>query len=145
MTDQTDVTQDIRTGVYNLAIYFPDSRKLFIHFPKTGGTWIRKAAMETGIANVQLPRRTSAGSHKHLTRDFYRCPVEFVWTLVRRPDDWYVSWFRYAQQHSWPEYRNTAAHPQTCLSDCMADTFEGFIEHCLTKHPGYLSEMYALY
>lgn len=94
---------------------------------------------------MQLPRRTSQGSHKHLTREYYKCPADFVWTLVRRPDDWYVSWFRYAQQHGWPDYRHTIAHPQACLSDCAADTFEGFIEHCLTNHRGYLSQMYALY
>jgi hypothetical protein len=128
-----------------MAVFFPDADALFIHFPKTGGTWVDEASQQAGISMVRLPHRTSPKLHKHLPRDHYDCSASFAWAVIRRPDDWYVSWFRYARDRGWPDYKQTTAHPQSCLAACAADTFDEFIRNCLRRQRGYLSRMYASY
>ena len=128
-----------------MAVYFIDANVLFIHIPKTGGTWVERAAQQANLRIVRVPERTTRKLHKHLTRDRYGYDGALSWTVVRRPDEWYVSWYRYALARDWPAYRELVDHPQSCLADCAAPSFEQFIERCLSKHRGYLSAMYAKY
>lgn len=71
---------------------------VFLHFPKTGGSFVRK------IFNYSAPRSwelTSPG--KHL--DYVHCPDTHkslpVFGFVRNPFDWYVSWYIFSK-HVYP-------------------------------------------
>ncbi|MGB5831145.1 MAG: hypothetical protein WBG92_04050 [Thiohalocapsa sp.] len=65
---------------------------VFIHFPKTGGEFIRKILFDTAPREWDL---RDVGHHASITRipDQYRKMP--VFGFVRNPFDWYVSWYAY--------------------------------------------------
>jgi hypothetical protein len=106
---------------------------VFLHVPKTGGEFIRKVCFD------HLPRewliRNALDTHtpyKHIAEEFADLPM---FSLVRNPWDWYVSWYHFLTQTN-PEQRAggpmwiTAfgsggnAFRETVVNACTGQSFE---------------------
>jgi hypothetical protein len=145
---------------------------IFLHIPKTGGTWVKKALRDQGLIEKEL-------NHEH--SDFFRamyptryrnmalevaknlhvklyeniispakpCNYPFSFCFVRHPLRWYESYWRYAAQmgwRSWGDERDMSHwHPWAVLNGLCCDDFNEFICRLIEKRPGYVSELYASY
>jgi sulfotransferase famil protein len=105
-------------------------RLIFIHVPKTGGTWVNKAMKTAGL------RLAPEGHSKHPF--FYELDRRnrFAFGFVREPQDWWGSEWRFRRHQG---YRDYTHHPYDRWLDLRFDEFmEQVIEHC----PGWLSRLY---
>lgn len=105
-------------------------RLIFVHVPKTGGTWVNKAMTAAGLHLEQ------EGYSDHPF--FYELDRRnrFSFAFVRDPLQWWGSEWRFRRNH---DYRDLANHPYDRWLDLGFDRFiEQVIEHC----PGFLSQMY---
>src|SRR3954452_19767180 len=75
-----------------MALYLPDYNALFVHCPKTGGSFVVKTLKNTLKLNVRHVGYKH--SHKDLvgTLRFRKHPYTF--TLVRHPVSWYGSYWQ---------------------------------------------------
>jgi hypothetical protein len=122
----------------------------FLHIPKCGGTWVMHALAALGLD----PRVEPAGQHHAIV-----CPPgRFVFTFVRHPLSWYLSFWQYrwatAEREGGPvadrlaEYARRADEP---IDDGLVDgqgrprSFAEFVAACVDRHPGFLSAKFALY
>lgn len=117
----------------------------FFHIPKTGGSWfilnMVKNCKEEGVFY---------GSDLHFTREMFWGTehwqnIEKLKTVVfvRRPFDWYLSFWRYRNRTGW-NTDNTSWFSQLA-KECASMKFEGFLLNVLTYHPGFLTKFYASY
>jgi hypothetical protein len=58
--------------------------------------------------------------------------------FVRNPLDWYKSYFTFRRDHGWEMNQPDSGRE---LDQCVADTFDGFIQKCLDREP-YLTYLY---
>jgi len=142
---------------------------LFLHIPKTGGSWVRHVLREQGLVKVEFP-----DTHPDMTRlnhfpRFY--PLHFAkqsikyrstclarevresykFCFVRHPHDWYRSYWRYMKGRKWKIDDNpngvldTTWKPNSILRKYGGAGFEPFMEGVLKNQPGYLTQMYDWY
>lgn len=138
-----------------MALVLPHS--IFLHVPKTGGTWVRTAIDRAGIPNRESNRGQEPLGfrfHTDLTNTTDRGPLNltfrrrpgtwyipggrFCFAFVRNPLDWYRSYWAHRMRKGWkPRHKIDSV--------CASDEFETFVGHMLEKFPGYVSELYELY
>jgi len=140
---------------------------VFLHIPKTGGTWVTEVLKECGLVNGGL-------SHMHVNMERLMVPFKtrngkmvgplglwriartlkpkpFIFCFVRHPLKWYESWFKYMSQPSrnwcaWGDEKDLFRwHPNAVLNGCGAPEFNQFVRNVVAKRPGYVSELYASY
>lgn len=84
-----------------MTCYFPDSKALFLHVPRTGGTWVKGIAKQCGFRRViwsttarpaWAPRVHSTLAHLHPE---WVQNVDFVFSFVRHPVSLYEAHWRY--------------------------------------------------
>jgi len=114
---------------------FITPRMVFIHVPKTGGTWLTHAVSAAGVA-VAAPdpeggRSYSPHGHADLrdTGVTGRVSVAFV----RHPLDWWRSYWGHRMRAGWVEDNpvDAAAH----------DDFNEFVLRMLDRHAGHFTEL----
>ena len=140
---------------------------IFLHIPKTGGTWVEKVLQENNLLQKPLFRnktnyRMSYSAHIDLsiTISFLNSPImklryplhkkatdPFIFVFIRNPIDWYQSYFKYLFKVKFKEYSNSiySLHPMASLNNCYSKNFNTFVENILKKEPGYLTNLYARY
>lgn len=136
-----------------MALLLP--RSVFIHVPKTGGSWVRAAVRNAGIQTQELGCSWHEGDrcdhsyafdfrHRiespHVCWHNRYCDVDaggrFVFAFVRHPVSYYRSHWSYKTQHGWDE-RSAADR------ELKADSLEGFVRKVLERRPrGWVSGMY---
>lgn len=133
---------------------------VFIHVPKTGGTWVTRAMRHHGLSRGQIGWKHALPEHidhvvryhglhflrrwafRGLTPGALRAAFKFV--FVRNPVTWYESWWKF-RAGNWDSFRPQPEEPQRPIDDCGNDDFDTFLGNVLDRHPGHLSRMYARY
>jgi hypothetical protein len=119
---------------------FVTDQTLFLHVPKTGGTWVTSAVLAAGIAAVapDAPDHAAVYSeHGHaLLGDVPEYGHRFRFAFVRHPLDWWRSYWGHRMREGtwWEEIEidRVAGH----------DDFGEFIRRVTRHLPGYLSSIY---
>ena len=137
---------------------------LFLHIPKTGGSWVREVLAGQGLVIGRIGHKHADFSHVRVPRPF-RSPANWlgdqirlvrllsdrprIFCVVRHPLAWYESWFRYQSDRGWKDW-GTPGHLRrwhVCaeLNGIAHDDFAGFMRAVNRSHPGFVSAMYARY
>ncbi len=106
----------------------------FLHIPKTGGSWIKKAIKMSGIRfEEHLINGDSHGALVH-------CPVleKFKFAFVRNPIDLYRSYWQYKMGAGW-DIKNEIDRV------CCSDNFNTFIDNIIARYPGICSQVFELF
>jgi hypothetical protein len=97
----------------------------FLHVPKTGGSWVKKAIMAAGIDCQPF---SPGGDHHPGLRDC-PCPHKFKFAFVRHPLALYRSYWQYKMTYGWD--------PHNAIDQrCRAEDFHSFVTAVLTHMPG---------
>ena len=97
----------------------------FLHVPKTGGSWVKKAIMAAGIHCEAF----SLGSNHHPGLRDCPCLHKFKFAFVRHPLALYRSYWQYKMTYGWD--------PHNVIDQrCRADDFHSFVTAVLTHMPG---------
>ena len=142
--------------------YFPEKRALFLHVPRTGGTWVEYAIAEMG---VEFTRWTQAHAQwlpsKHLYLPQYECTgrnrPRFVWTILRHPVSYYEAiwrWLRsvkYKYSHRKRDFRyylmnhyRWSWHPQKAAAELYDDQFDVWVRRMLEFEGAWVTRAYAM-
>lgn len=103
-------------------------RSCFLHVPKTGGSWVKRAILAAGVPAQEHSR----DGYTHL--GLADCPVPglFRFAFVRNPLALYRSYWQFKQTVGWDD-----ANDLDC--QCRDDRFEVFVRQVLEKFPGIYS------
>ncbi|RMD70085.1 MAG: hypothetical protein D6819_05170 [Gammaproteobacteria bacterium] len=97
----------------------------FLHVPKTGGSWVKKAIIASGIDCKDY--RIDGNPHIGLSK----CPApeKFKFAFVRHPVHLYRSYWQYKMTYGWDK-------KNILDMECKSDNFNTFIRNVLEKYPG---------
>lgn len=131
-----------------------DSRLLFLHIPRTGGTWIEQALVDLRIRHSTWANRQAVGICKkhsllgqqhfsHLKRVWY------VAAFVRHPADYYAATWRWIagvrpSRRPWM-LEVFEWHPLHCAIRQFDDDFDVFVERMLNNHAGWVTRLFDQY
>ena len=149
----------------------PDA--VFLHVPKTGGTFLRKLFVDMGLVrfnfgrdHADMERTINVSGHypgNYLLRslqlggslDRYvdKC---YKFCFVRNPFDWYESYWRFLNDRpglSFKPQKNRSRfgfpidpwHPGAALEPLVDPDFNRFIDKVVRHCPGYLTQMFGWY
>lgn len=153
-----------------MALLLKGGRGVFLHIPKTGGSWVQAVLEDCGLVEKRL------GMHKHIDLvrlEYYErlnFPNPYAWIqsgnalhfrwnpakheifyFVRNPLSWYESWWKYMSQETmnWKPYggvsKRWAWHPVSELNGLGSDDFNEFIASVIEREPGFVSKLYSTY
>ena len=147
-----------------------NSGAIFLHVPKTGGSWVRAVLEELDLADYELGHAHGDMDHvsfyakfasgrqylkylirKKLLGQIRRTPEEsyYRFCFVRHPVSWYESWWRYNADRGWPEWGDrgdvTRWHPNADLNGLGADEFNAYVRRVIGRYPGYVTDLFGGY
>lgn len=146
---------------------------VFLHIPKTGGTWVTGVLRECGLMRCSIGHRHANLPHvlapgdqgfgrtlEYLykrTRFLNTHPRPFTFCFVRHPLDWYESFYLYKSQPELNWERDGEVdnihrwHPNAVLNGLgtngsgEAREFNAFMTSLMDKFPGYVTALYSHY
>jgi hypothetical protein len=127
---------------------------VFLHIPKTGGTWVTEALSEAGLVRRHITKKHADIDRLlfHWQRKGKEYTPPFIFCFVRHPLSWYESYFKFVSQPevSWKAWGSSASgsagwHPNHMLHECRSDDFNEFVRKVVRIRPGYVTEMYGWY
>jgi hypothetical protein len=146
---------------------------VFLHVPKTGGTWVKHFLQELDLIQAPLGHQHSDWErsfwHDKLHHDLKvvryivrrtvkspRAPARispdsFRFCFIREPLKWYESYWRFMVGLNWnwktwgDESDPYKWHPCAMLNDLESDDFNTFVSNVNKKRPGFVTEMYGWY
>jgi hypothetical protein len=124
-----------------MALIVGEKGSVFLHIPKTGGTWFRQAAYESGLRVEQLNGQHGTIGRlintKVVAEDYFN--NRLVFSIVRHPLTWYQSRWCFRVKYGWH-----AEHPLDL--NCASNDFCTFLERVLEFKPdGWVSWLYRIY
>lgn len=139
-----------------MALLLRDHDFLFIHAPRTGGTWVQAA-----LNNIGLKPEPIGLKHCHISCggdpfNIVRDGNIYTMTVVRHPISWYISNWSYGLtigKRAWKDGRgwkpfepDAMWHPTWDIDvHCGSPHFNEFIELCMELYPGFLSHLFNEY
>ena len=146
---------------------------MFLHIPKTGGTWVKHVLKERKLIRAQLGHQHSDWDRaywhdklhhdlkvaRYLARRAIRSPRaqarmepgSFRFCFVREPLRWYESYWRFMQSLDWgwknwgDEKDPYKWHPCAMINQLGDSDFNSFVAKVNQKRPGYVTELYSWY
>lgn len=109
-------------------------RAVFLHVPKTGGTWVERALASAGVPFSQY----DVDGDRHADLSYLPRQDLPVFAFVRHPLTLHQSYWRFKMGAGW-DSRNPFD------LDVQTDRFDLFVERTLRTHPGWVSQMYEDY
>lgn len=103
-------------------------KSCFLHVPKTGGSWVKKAITAAGIEC----REYAIAGDSHIGLKDCPCPGKFKFAFVRHPVGLYRSYWQYKMTYGWDD-----ANPLDLV--CRSDDFHQFVRGVLDKFSGVYS------
>jgi len=97
----------------------------FLHVPKTGGSWVKKAIKAAGISASEF----SLAGYTHVGLSQCPCPEKFKFAFVRHPVSLYRSYWQFKMTTGW-DARNELDMA------CHSQDFQEFIRKVLELYPG---------
>ena len=132
-----------------MSLYLPGLNAVFIHIPKTGGSWVKEVLSKS----MKVEPAIGAGSHNLPWR--YNHPGAKRFCFVRDPVTWlesvwmglHSSWPHEGRGLDVPEMLNDRAFSPIRLLTmrCGERDFDTFIDNVLELEPGFVSRMYEWY
>jgi hypothetical protein len=127
---------------------------VFLHIPKTGGTWVTKVLTDAGLVRREVSKKHA--DIDRLVNYWHRKGrtqlPPFVFCFVRNPIKWYESYFKYVSQPrvNWKTWGTTPSgtvgwHPCNMLNECKSDDFNEFVRNVVRVRPGYATELFGWY
>ncbi len=107
------------------------SNALFLHIPKTGGSWVEQALREIGV-QIEQPATIPGVTFRHSLLSMFQERYPYVFTFVRHPLGWYESWWKY-QSGAWIVWEPGVWHPQRSLEKCRSGDFSDLIRFCIIR------------
>jgi len=108
------------------------SGAIFLHIPKTGGSWVRDYFRDSNMVVCELEPEHINGK---VIREIRNCTEDLIFTFVRHPLTWYRSY--------WQMRQNDPTDRAGKWIDTIVDLpFREFIETVIRESPGYLSNFY---
>ena len=115
---------------------------LFVHFPKTGGTYIRNVLSNNSKRVVKNNYHRSHAPISEIDLTQYN----FTFGCVRNPIEWYESaWKHLIYFHKHSKWGKEEWNPLVDLSNVFSKNFNTFIEGCLKEYPSHYTKMLKLY
>ena len=112
-----------------------NDRFLFIHVPKTGGTWVSQSMKAVGIYAPE--ERGSTDWHPNLSELERR--GRFTFAFVREPLSWYGSIWSFRRKHQYHKHPVLGGLPYDQFIEL---DFPDFVEQVAENLPGFLSTYY---
>lgn len=103
-------------------------KSCFLHIPKTGGSWVKKALMASNIG-CELYTIFNDG---HIGLKDCPCPEKFKFAFVRHPVELYRSYWQYKMTYGWDQ-------DNPLDIECRSDSFHKFVRNVLDKFPSIYS------
>jgi len=127
------------------ALLLTESKTLYLHPPKTGGTWVGRAlgrlhidtripTIPDGVSRIHPPLSAFAGEKHHC-----------LFATVRHPVSWLVSWWRYQCRNKWRQYERGKWHPMRSVAGIAGYDFALFAEQWLAEARGFITRMFEWY
>ena len=114
-------------------LYLPDSNLVFLHIPRTGGTFIKGAIRQLGIRFEVIEK-----SHLPWLEAQEIKPEADFFTFVRHPATWLQSYWGHRMTIGW-------GGDLTIAHEYQDDNFNRFTEKVETDYPGFIEELYTPY
>jgi hypothetical protein len=146
---------------------------VFLHVPKTGGTWVKKVLEDFDLIQGPLGHAHNIDERlfwhdklhhdlkvlRYMFRRYVGSPKAqpmmkpgcFKFCFIREPLSWYESWWRMTQgpNMNWPglgdEIDPYKWTPYTMLRSVNSPDFNTFIANVNKKRPGFVTEMFGWY
>ena len=106
-----------------------NERFVFLHIPKTGGSWVSQAMANAGIELDEL------GAHPQGAE--VEIGGRFTFAFVREPLSWFGS--------AWKFHRRVSLSHWPTINDWIDLDFPGFVDGMVVSSPGYLSEYFRAF
>jgi hypothetical protein len=142
-----------------MATYIPEIDCVFLHIPKTAGTFI-----DTFLHKNFNAKKIDVILHDiplYLEPEYQK---KKMFSFVRKPEQWYPSywscaignitkepkqdWVEFISHNNWgtSQPNKFGWHPQRLIDyHCGSRDFNEFVLNCINAFPGYVSYMYKLY
>jgi len=140
-----------------MSTFLPEKGALFLHVPRTGGTWLKHAL---NLAEIPLNKWGSVAEDyrpkKHTFLSHYRLEllsqVKFVFSFVRHPIPYYVSVWRFTTRcvlmHKERMEQVFRGEDSSALNEAVnrwkPDFFE-WMEEMLEEEPGWVTRWFERY